>query len=181
MNRREHLIFLTAAATLQACATSGSVTDGSKLESNQGLLVFHIESDRSVNLTYDNFDPSRASSTFRSTMFGRLGTKGTFEIKSGTTTFVIPADPGDYMWTRLQSGNLVAHLNSSNRFLVKSKTITYIGHLRLASTTNRVLMTADDKETDIREHLSVNFPTYLKTLSFEKAIADFRLTTTAPQ
>jgi hypothetical protein len=180
ISRRSVLILIpTTALGLTACATSTSISDGTQLHDNQGLLAFRVQSDLPASMQFDLYDSSRANAVLKDTLFGRLASKGVISFEKGSTTLLIPVDPGEYMWTKFRSGNKYVQLASSNRFSVKRATVTYIGDLVIQIDGMKFAIVATDRETEMKEHVTKNFPQYTAALPFEKAITDFRASTVA--
>ena len=166
-------IVVLCAWVLSACATFSSVADGNVLRPDQGLLAFKVDSNSGGNLAFVQFEKeSTFGSRFAESM---VGPAGSFVIKSGATYFVVPVAAGEYMWSRFTVYPKAARFHSSNRFAIKAGTITYIGHVRIFTTDSMVRISALDREAEMREHLKTNFPKYVETLRFEKAITEMRL------
>ena len=75
----------------------------------------------------------------------------------------------------VESGNTYANLHTSNRFRVKPNTITYIGDIRIALNSRRIQFFVRDGEPGMQDHLNQAYPTYMKSMGFEKVMAEIRL------
>ncbi|HTF14951.1 MAG TPA: hypothetical protein VK643_09805 [Burkholderiales bacterium] len=167
------LLAAVALAVVAGCATTESAPDGVPLKPGQGLLAMKIISNASARLSYQEYSSetnfgSRLAENF-------LGPKGAISIKPGDKYWVLPADAGEYMWSKIEMGNLFANLHTSNRFRVKPNTITYIGDIRISIDNRRFRFAARDGEAAMREHLKEAYPAYLKSMEFEKVMAEMRL------
>jgi len=173
---KKGLCALLAAAALvvvAGCATSESAADGVPLKPGQGLLALKIISNTSARLSYQEYSKeSSFGSRFAENM---LGPKGAISIKPGDKYWVLPADAGEYMWSKIELGNLFANLHTSNRFRVKPNTITYIGDIRISVNNRRFQFAARDGEPGMRDHLNQAYPEYMKSMQFEKVMAEMRL------
>ena len=170
--RRRSILIASASSLLGACATRGSVTDGSLMRPSQGLLAFKIESNTYATLEYT--DLAFLQSVAAGTALNRGSPGGSFAITQGEAYFVTPVDPGEYMWSRFKLSWGLAILRN-NKFVVKTNAITYIGHIRLSLAQQLVRLAAADREDDMRAHLREKFPKFLQTMSFDKAIAEMRV------
>jgi hypothetical protein len=157
---------------LAGCAIVPKAKDGEPLKANQGLVVFHVTSNVDSRLSYLDFaDASSFGSRFSELM---VGPKGSLPIKAGETFYVIPLDAGDYMFSRFDAHPYFLWLQGSNRFQVRPNAITYIGHLRVRVADARLALQAADRELDMRTYLSETYPSYFRSMDFQKAIAELR-------
>ena len=165
---------LLPALTLSSCATRASIEDGTLVKPNQGLLAFKISSGVYAKLDYVKYEADRSMGAAVNEFFS--GPVGKFSVDRGDTYFVYPLEAGEYMWGFLEIGmGHVARMHSSNRFVVKQSSITYVGHLSLEVVNRHVDMRSSDQEQDMRAHLAAAFPKYANSMAFNKAIAEFRL------
>ena len=169
MKRRTLLIALSATS----CATRQSVSDGSSLTSNQGLLAMKLASNAIGSISFVPHVPETPVASRPSESV--LGSKGTIAIKELEQYFVLPVDAGQYMWSRFSAFSRHADLRSSNRFEIKSGTITYIGHIRFFVRYKELSIDVFDKPTEMQDHLREHFPRYYETLRFEKFLTRFRV------
>jgi hypothetical protein len=171
---RRRLLFLGLATPLAAgCATYGSVSDGTQIKPEEGLLAFHMDSAVAGRLSYVRFERERSfSGLFREEM---LGPQGLFAVDHGEAFSVNPLRADEYMWTRLTGYPIAFVLHTSNRFVVKPNTISYIGHLRFRLEQRRLVIGVTDREPEMLKHLRDNFPKHAAALPFEKNIAQFRV------
>ena len=159
---------------LCACVTiPTNARDGESLQPNEGLLVFHVTSNADSFLSYVDFS---STSTFGS-RFGEnmAGPKGLLHIKAGENFFVIPVDAGEYMWSRFSVPPRFAWLQGSNRFRVRANATTYIGHIRINVVDTRLGLQAFDREFEMRTHMADSYPSYFRSMPFEKSIAELKL------
>jgi hypothetical protein len=162
-----------ALAVFTGCATTESAPDGVALRPGQGLLAMRIISNTSARLSYQDYSKeSSFGSRFAENM---LGPKGAISVKSGDKYWVLPVDAGEYMWSKIEMGNLFANLHTSNRFRVKPNTITYIGDIRISLDNRRIQFAVRDGEPGMQDHLNQAYPTYMKSMGFEKVMAEMRL------
>jgi hypothetical protein len=167
------LLAAVALAVVAGCATRESAPDGVPLKPGQGLLAMKIISNTSARLSYQEYSKeSSFGSRFAENM---LGPKGAISVKPGDKYWVLPADAGEYMWSKIEMGNLFANLHTSNRFRVKPNTITYIGDIRISIDNRRFRFIARDGEPAMRDHLKEAYPEYMKSMQFEKVMAELRL------
>jgi len=173
------LLFLRLASALAlvvalcGCSSVPVAKDGEPLRPQQGLLAFHVTSNADGRLSYVDFsDTSTFSSRFSENL---IGPKGAFRIRAGETFYVVPIDAGEYMWSRLDVYPRFAWLQATNRFHVRANTITYIGHIRLRVVDQRFGLQARDRESEMRTQLEENYPSYFRSMPFEKAIAELKL------
>lgn len=177
MNQSKRILrALLAAAALSAvaaCATRDSAPDGEALKPEQGLLAIKIISNTSALLNYQEYSSeSSFGSRFAENM---MGAKGALSIRPGEKYWVLPVEAGEYMWSKISMGNLFANLHTSNRFRVKPNTITYVGDITITLNDRRIRFVARDGERAMRDHLEQNFPSYSKSMRFEKVMAELRL------
>jgi hypothetical protein len=159
---------------LSACAIKSSIPDGEAIGVNQGLLVFKAISN--VNNGALSYVPFEKQSNFGTVLLeGYLGPKGVFAFENGEKIFVTPVDPGEYMWSAFSIPGWKAYLHSSNRFVVRAGSITYIGDIRATVSNGKIRLTAIDREDQMKEHLRENFNKYSNRMPFEKSIAEFGL------
>jgi hypothetical protein len=158
---------------LHGCAIVPAAKDGEALKSNQGLLAFHVSSNSDATLSFiDYANTSTFGSRFGENM---VGPKGLFRIKAGETFYVVPLDAGEYMFSKFSAYPRYAWMQATNRFKVSANTITYIGHIRISVKDYRYSLQALDRELDMRSHLADTYPTYFKSMGFEKSIAQLSL------
>lgn len=164
---------LALLAALWGCSSVPVAKDGETLRPQQGLLVFHVTSNADARLSFLDFS---SASTFGS-RFGEsmTGPKGAFRIKAGETFYVVPMDAGEYMWSRFDVYPRFAWLQATNRFRVRANAITYIGHIRIRVVDQRFTLQASDREFEMRTHLAQTYPSYVRSMPFEKSIAELRL------
>lgn len=170
MQRRRLLLAVPAA--LAGCATVASAPDGTKPAAGQGVLAVHLSANRLGLLNYNPWGESSFGARFAENMFGA---KGTLQFIDGERFLVLPVDAGEYMWTKLMTGNQFAWLLQSTRFRVKPGVLTYIGHIRIFVSGSQFSIRVVDRESEMREHLQDKFPIYTQTMPFEKELADVRL------
>lgn len=187
MDRRMFAVGLPLSTALQlsGCATRASINDGLTVKPSEGLLAFKITSTINAKLKYVKYEPGRSFSGFLGEML--LPPSNSFVVERGVTYYVHPVEAGEYMWGELAMGmGAVANLHGSNRFVVKSGVITYVGHLSLGrydrrntifSTDRGVTFSSLDQEQDMIAHLKANFPKYMATMPFQKAITEIRIGT----
>jgi hypothetical protein len=158
---------------LTSCATTKSVTDGTPVSANHGVLVFHVNTKFSwAQLQYRKFSTNASFAYFFAEEI--TGPDGAFLNKAGETYWVKPIKAGEYMWSRLMVDSRYADFHGSNRFTIKPGTITYVGHLAIEETSGSAHIGVEDKEQDMRDYLSKNFPKYAQTMTLEKSVTSFR-------
>jgi len=166
------LLAAVALAVFAGCATTESAPDGMALKPGQGLLAMKIISNTSARLSYQEYSKETSfGSRFAENM---LGPKGAILVKPGDKYWVLPVDAGEYMWSKIEMGNLFANLHTSNRFRVKPNTITYIGDVRVSLNVRRIQLAVRDGEPGMQDHLNQAYPTYMKSMGFEKVMAEMR-------
>ena len=169
---RRRAAILSLPALLSACATSRSVDDGTDVPAGSGLLVVHVSGMQSGTLGFNPYGESSFGSRFAENM---VGAKGLLFFEPEGHFVVRPLEAGEYMWTKLATGNQYAWLLNSTRFSVARSTITYIGHLRVLISGSRYGVRVFDREADTRAYLTEKFPKYSSALPFKTALADVRL------
>ena len=165
-------IALMLAVALAGCATKSSVDDGQKLETGEGFIALHIDSNIAGNLWYIEY-----SST--NNFMARLGdayrqTTGV-HVYNGQRYWLLNRPAGEYMWHQFNTGTATASLRASNRFRVKPGVITYVGHLQVHVAGNHLSLRARDGEADMRRHLESTYPAILRAHPFEKDLAEVGL------
>jgi hypothetical protein len=169
-NRWGSLILLLS--TLVGCSGAPVAKDGAALKPNQGLLAFKFTSTDNAKLSFMNFSPE---SSFGSRMSEyTFGPKGSVQISVGEKYYVIPMEVGEYMWSRVDVGRRFAAFQASNRFRVHASAITYVGSFRLIFLDDKVTLSVLDRDEDMRKYLEDKYPSYWKTMSFDKDVAQFR-------
>lgn len=167
------LLGLPALQLLTACATSKSVDDGSPIKPGQGVLALKAISNVYAEIDYVTFERTES---YASSLAERwVGPKGSLAFEKGEKFLVLPVDAGEYMWSKISIYPKEARLRNSNRFVVKANAINYIGHLQVHSASDRVQIQAQDRTDDMRAHLEQKFPKFLKSMAFEKELAQLRL------
>jgi hypothetical protein len=172
MKRRNLLI--AAPSLLSACATTTSVSDGTTPSAGQGILAVHLSANQPGILNFNPYGESSFGARFAENMFGA---KGALQFIDGDRFLVVPVDAGQYMWSKLMTGNQYAWLLDSTRLQVRASTITYIGHIRIFVAGSKYSISVRDREDDMREHLQKNFPIYSKSMEFMKLLSNVRLGT----
>lgn len=170
MNRRNLLV--AAPSLLAACATRTSVPDGTSTSAGQGVLAVHLSANQAGILNFNPYGESSFVDRFAENMFGA---KGSLQFIDGDRFLVIPVDAGQYMWSKLMTGNHYAWLLDSTRHQIRASTITYIGHIRIFVMGAKYSISVRDREDDMREHLQQNFPLYSKSMEFKKLLSEVRL------
>ena len=166
------LLAAVALAVFAGCATTESAPDGMALKPGQGLLAMKIISNTSARLSYQEY--SKETSFGSRLAENMLGPKGAILVKPGDKYWVLPVDAGEYMWSKIEMGNLFANLHTSNRFRVKPNTITYIGDVRVSLNVRRIQLAVRDGEPGMQDHLNQAYPAYMKSMGFEKVMAEMR-------
>jgi hypothetical protein len=183
--RRLFTSAIVAVMTLLAgCVVPPMAKDGDAVKPTQGLLALRISSNVDAKLSYvDYSDVSTFGSRWTEYM---TGPKGAFLVSTGEEKYiVVPMAAGEYMWSRFDfypkfswtqdSNPKFAWLQTTNRFRVEANTITYIGHIRISVVGSRLMLSALDREDDMRAHLESSYPAYLSGMQLRKAIAELRL------
>jgi len=171
--RTWHILIMCMVMALSGCAAVPPARDGEVLNPNQGLLAFYVDSNADAFLSFTNYaNESTFGSRFSEEM---IGPKGGFQIKAGKTYHVIPADAGDYMFSKLTVYPRFAWLQSTNRFKVVANSITYIGHIRVHVAERGFNLQAIDQELDMRTYLSDTYPAYFKSMDVQKSVAQLHL------
>jgi hypothetical protein len=164
------LLFLSA---LAGCSAVPTAKDGASLKPNQGLLAFKVTSSADAVLSFVAFS-SETSFGSRLAEY-TLGPKGTIQVSSGEKYYMIPLEAGEYMWSRLDVGHRFAPLQAHNRFRVRANSITYVGNFRLVVIDDKFRLSVSDREEDMHKYIEETYPSYSKSMSFEKVIAELRL------
>lgn len=159
--------------TLAGCATTKSVADGAPVPAGDGVIVFHVDTQFPwVQLQYRFFTTKLTYGYFVAENLA--GPDGAFYNKAGETYWVKPIKAGDYMWSQVLVDSRYANFHGSNRFTIKPGTITYVGHLTIEQRNGAAHIGVEDREQDMRDYLARNYPTYARTMSFEKSLTAFR-------
>lgn len=170
MLRRTVLLSLPAA--LAACANTRSVADGTPAAANEGILVVQVSGTQAGTLGFNPYGESSFGSRFSESMFGA---QGMLLFGPEERYMVRPVPAGEYMWTKLTTGNQYAWLLNSTRFRISPSTITYIGHLRISIASNKFGVRVFDREHDAREYMAAQYPQYMSAHPFQKELANVRL------
>lgn len=165
-------LLIGAPFALSACATTSSVRDGTQVAAAQGVLALRLSGNRTGILGFNPYGESSFGARFAENL---VGAKGTLQFIDGDRYLVLPVDAGEYMWTKLTVANQYAWLESSTRFRVRAASITYIGHIRIFVADRKFSIGVVDREADMREHLSANFPQYSQSMPFQKTLAEVRV------
>ena len=155
-SKRLLLALFFALVALAGCAISPTTPDGAGLKSNQGLLAFHVASNADAQLSF--VDYASTSSFGSRSSENMVGPKGSLRIKAGEIFYVVPLDAGDYMFSKFTVYPRFAWLQATNRFKVRAKTITYIGHIGIRVADNRFDLRAQDRELEMRTYLAETYP-----------------------
>lgn len=166
-------LFVGALFLLSGCVAVPRATDGKQLNPGQGILAIKIKSNANARL---GILPFSSESTFGSRFAENMvGAKAMVFIKEGDAYALVPLDAGDYMWSKLEIGQMFSWLQASNKFTVKANTITYAGDFWLNVESSRYTLAVRDREADMREYLRTAFPEYSRTMEFEKILAKLNL------
>lgn len=158
---------------LTSCATTRSAADGTPVSAKEGVLVFHVTTKFPLaQLQYRKFSTNASFGYFFAEEF--TGPDGSFLTKEGETYWVKPVKAGEYMWSKIMVDSRYAIFHGSNRFTIKPGTIMYVGHLTLGQVDGSAHINVEDKEPEVRDYLSKNFPKYAQTMNFEKSVTKFR-------
>jgi hypothetical protein len=166
-------ILVLLLSALVGCSAAPTAKDGESLKPNQGLLAFKVTSSEDAVLSFIAFS-SETSFGSRLAEY-TIGPKGKIHVSSGEKYYMIPLEAGDYMWSRLDVGHRFAPLQAHNRFRVRANSITYVGNFRLIVIDDKFTLSVSDREEDIRKYIEETYPSYSKSMSFEKVIAEVRL------
>jgi hypothetical protein len=166
-------ILLLLLSALAGCSAVPTAKDAESLKANQGLLAFEVTSSADAVLSFVAF----SSETSFGSRFAEytLGPKGKIRVSTGEKYYMIPMEAGEYMWSRLDVGHRFAPLQAHNRFRVHANSITYIGNFRLIVIDDKFKLSVADGEQDMRKYIEETYPSYSKSMSFEKVIAELRL------
>lgn len=161
-------------AVLAGCATQSSVVDGDAIDPRHGVLALKISTNATQGfIGLAPYTPSLSAGITRE-LFSIM--KENFDLAGGDNYFVRHMLAGEYMWNEMTAGMKRALLYSRSKITVAAKTVTYVGHINLTVFDRSVLIQVLDREDDMRQHLSGNYPKTLASLSFHKELTQLGLT-----
>lgn len=171
INRRTAVLGLPA--LLGGCATQNAA-DGAVLGADEGLLVLQRSGNGYGTLGYDRWGDRTLGAQLSEGLLG-MGPKVAFGWRE--ELFVAPLAAGEYMWTKLSIDQHYAWLQKSTRFSIVRGAITYVGDLRVSISPGlkEVVVLVSDREADARTALAKQYPRYLNGLSFQKRLAEMKV------
>lgn len=175
VSRKWKSAFLTILLLLTACASTGSISDGSQVDPLNGIVVFKVTTNiEHGQLQYKKFSLQETPESLRREYF--FGPDQSVVIERGEKYWLMSVEPGDYMWSKVIANpdRRTASFHSSNRFTVESKEITYVGHIELSEDSGMVRISISDDESDMISYIRSNYPIYFSTMKFSKSVTAVR-------
>jgi hypothetical protein len=153
------------------CATVDQARDGEALKPNQGLLALYVISNSDAILMYkDNASEAAFGTRFSENL---KGTTGVVPIKAGKNYVLVPANAGEYVFSKFGAHPRYGQVESTSRFKVTANSITYLGHIRAHVTEMGFKLQTVDRELDMRTYLADAYPMYFKSMDVQKSVVQF--------
>lgn len=169
---RSIAIFLVF-ALITSCASTRSIADGVRVKPSLGLVAFKVTTNLDhAQLQYKKFLAQETRESMTREYF--LGPDESVVLKAGEKYWLMPVEPGAYMWSRIFEYSREARFHSSNRFTVEAGKITYVGHIEVMADDDMAKISVRDDEADMTRYIQANYPIYYSSMKMEKSVTEFR-------